>query len=401
MSFFPEEKSRTNHFGPRYSWRTAPFVGATFGPPSYLQGQVTETILSQCHLGTWPPMRGSRDDVGGLMNLNRVHQSWPEVVQVNNGTYKGDVLLASTNLFHLLPSTSSAYASESTINAFGTSAVAAVLPTNPSASLATALGELHRDGLPSLPGSRMRDQVDLARRSGNEFLNVEFGWLPLVSDVTAFADAVKRSRQLIDQYKRDSDRKIRRRFTPVPLVLRTDVFSGVGQATGGTFMPNTTVTRDITERYSFSGAFRYHVPVGDDFYSRLRRYEQYSNRLFGLRITPEVLWELAPWSWAVDWFTNAQSVIHNISALGADGLVMQYGYAMRHERVNELARGFFSYTQAGKAYSGTVSKLVYSESKQRRRANPYGFGIDDLSLSAIQLAILSALGLTRGQRASK
>jgi hypothetical protein len=58
------------------------------------------------------------------------------------------------------------------MNQFGTSAIARVLPTNPNSSLATALGELKQDGLPSLPGAGMRDQVDRARRAGNEYLNV-------------------------------------------------------------------------------------------------------------------------------------------------------------------------------------------------------------------------------------
>jgi hypothetical protein len=55
----------------------------------------------------------------------------------------------------------------------------------------------------------------------------------------------------------------------------------------------------------------------------------------------------------------------------------------------------------GKVISlGTVGSEVRSEWKERVRANPYGFGIDDISLSARQLAILAALGLTRGQRNS-
>jgi hypothetical protein len=80
---------------------------------------------------------------------------------------------------------------------------------------------------------------------------------------------------------------------------------------------------------------------------------------------------------------------------------MQYGYAMRHMRVHEYHRGSFQEVVMGKVIaSGTVAKEVGSEWKQRVRANPYGFGIDDISLSARQLAILAALGLTRGQRNS-
>jgi hypothetical protein len=288
----------------------------------------------------------------------------------------------------------------SSLNAFGTTAVSRVLPTNPNSSLATALGELKQDGLPSLPGSSMRDQVDRARRAGNEYLNVEFGWLPLISDVQAFAHSVRNARALMDQYVRDSDRKIRRRYTPLPLTQTTSTFTGTGLCFGqNVFAPNSTVTKTTDTRFWFSGAFRYHIPVDDGVINRIRRYESLANHILGTRLTPEVLWELTPWSWAIDWFSNAGDVIHNISTLGSDGLVMQYGYAMRHMRVREYHRGVFQITSGSRVISsGSVARDGGSEWKQRVRANPYGFGIDDVSLSARQLAILAALGLTRGKR---
>lgn len=398
MSFLPEQKSRWGRVGPVIPSYTR-FIQS--GPFSYSEHYATveETIISQCHKGTWPPMYGSRQDVGGLMSLTRRLTEYPQYKWIDSPFVRGNVVLLSTG-FHPTGNSNVAPTDISVLNAFGTTAVARTLPTNPNSSLSTALGELKKDGLPSLPGQRMREQADLARRAGDEFLNVEFGWLPLLSDIRKFADSVRRAHQLIEQYIRDSDQKIRRRFTPMPLNHSVQTWTGLGQCTGGNNMPNTTVTETSHERYWFSGAFRYHVPVGDDLYSRLRRYEQYSHLLFDTRLTPELLWNLAPWSWAIDWFTNAGDVIHNISALGADGLVMQYGYAMRHAYIEEVARGHFDIVESGKHWTGDVSKRVLSETKYRAKAHPYGFGITDLSLSAIQLAILSALGLTRGQRST-
>lgn len=395
-SFLPEQKTRTRPIGGRIAYATrasdaSPWI------PGESQGTMTETIISQCHRGSWPVPPDSNSDVGGEMSLHRAWTTFPDVANYNSDRLRGTVRMTGVTgyTFGLNPAVDGSLVN---MNTFGTSAVARVLPTNPLSGLSTALGELKKDGLPRLPGSAMRDQVDLARRSGNEFLNIEFGWLPLVNDVRQFADSVKRSRVLIDQYMRDSDRKIRRRFTPQPVTLNTTTFVGPGRGIGGINMPNSTVSRETQERYWFSGAFKYHVPVGDDFYSRLRRYESISNRLYGTRITPEVLWNLAPWSWAIDWFTNAGDVIHNISQLGSDGLVMQYGYAMRHMRVEEIGSGRFDISDNRGRHTGVLSLSVGSEWKRRVRANPYGFGIDDTSLSAIQLAILAALGLTRGQR---
>jgi hypothetical protein len=334
------------------------------------------------------------------MLLHRVKDQHLVTAPINSGFTRGRTGLSQV-LGYTLGLQPAVAGSGSVMDAFGTSAIARVLPTNPNASLATAIGELRQDGLPRLPGSSLKDSTSNARKAGGEYLNVEFGWLPLVSDLQDFARSVRNSRQLIDQYVRDSDRKIRRRYTPEG-VESTSVFTGTGRFFGQNIIgTGTTVSRKDDTRLWFSGAFKYHVPIDDGFYNRLLRFEALANHLFGTRITPELVWNLAPWSWAVDWFTNAGDVIHNISLLGVDGLVMQYGYAMRHHSVSELISGGFSFVESGKTHSGWCQRLVATEYKQRVRANPYGFGIDDVSLSNAQLAILAALGLSRGKRTSQ
>lgn len=396
-TFLPGQKSRTVRVGDDVHFRTRPNGLSPWGPYSTLPRTRTETILSQCHTGAWPPPVGSTEDIGGPMTLHRVwnHSSVTHVIL--SGLTEGRIgmvqMLGYT--YGLSPADE---ATSGVLNAFGTSAIARVLPTNPNSSLSTALAELKQEGLPRLPGSSMRDQVDLARKSGDEFLNLEFGWLPLVNDVKSFADSVRRSRQIIDQYVRDSDQKIRRRYTPEALVSNS-TFVGTGLAHGQNIQcPGSSVSKKTSTQFSFSGAFRYHVPVDSEFLGRLRRYEALSARLFDTRITPELVWNLAPWSWAIDWFTNTGDVIHNISRLGSDGLVMQYGYAMRHMRVAEIHGGSYDFTDSVGRQQGYVERSIGSEWKQRVKAHPYGFGIDDTSLTAIQAAILAALGLTRGQR---
>lgn len=108
-------------------------------------------------------------------------------------------------------------------------------------------------------------------------------------------------------------------------------------------------------------------------------------------MTPEVLWELAPWSWAVDWFSNTGDVIHNISTLGYDGLVMEYGYMMTHTQYDRRVEA----TALVNGVSVSARTVSRRETKRRTVATPYGFGIDDTTLSPRQLAILAALGLSR------
>ena len=397
-SFLPEKKRRriTNTGFHTFRYRTDGL--AAWKPYQTWWGITDEEIVSQCHTGLWPPPVGSRGNIGGPMDLHRTWDEYPVTSHIKSVFTEGEIGMASMigYTYGLNPAVA---ASLPTMNTFGTSAIARVLPTNPNSSLSTALGELKKDGLPALPGAGMRERADLARRSGNEFLNIEFGWLPLISDVRSFANAVRHSKAIIDQYVRDSDQKIRRRYTPEELILTPTVFTGTGQAQGQNIeCVNSTVTRTVSTRYWFSGAFRYHVPIDDGFYGRLLRYEALSAKLFDTRVTPELLWNLAPWSWAVDWFTNAGDVIHNISRLGRDGLVMQYGYAMRHMKTHEYHIGSYHEVDALGVHEGTVARSIGSEWKQRVSAHPYGFGITDTSLSAMQLAILAALGLTRGQR---
>jgi len=112
-------------------------------------------------------------------------------------------------------------------------------------------------------------------------------------------------------------------------------------------------------------------------------------------ITPETLWDLTPWSWAVDWFSSFGDVLHNVGDWAKDGLVMKYGYVMEHSSVTD------AYTWAGP--SGFISRVnptpltVVSETKQRRKATPFGFGLTWSAFTKRQAAILVALGITKGR----
>jgi hypothetical protein len=379
---------------------------STGGSTPYTVGSLdsigTEEIVSQCHKGQWPAPADSQSDVGGAMSLKRTftHQRFGSPVTWSNSNtkVKRGTLVYAGNQTGWNISLDAALADNAVLNAYGSTAVRTVLPTNPASSMAQAVAELRRDGLPKLPGSQLKDRVKLARDAGGEYLNVEFGWLPLLADLQDFARAVKSSRQIIEQYVRDSDHKIRRRHS-VPMVSDTRVTYGGGFVSP--ILANWACQSNVTERLTtelwFSGAFRYHVPVDTGFMNRLFRYESLVNHLFGTRITPSLLWELTPWSWAIDWFTNVGDVLQNVSLLGVDGLVMQYGYAMRRQTSTAEMRQttIASSSTQGGLYCG---KTIVKEVKQRVRANPYGFGITDSSLSVRQLAILSALGLTQGRR---
>jgi hypothetical protein len=302
----------------------------------------------------------------------------------------------------------SAKSSDAQLAAFGTEAIARCAPTNQVANFSTALLELYHDGAPKLLGSllwkeRAAQIRDVARQSGSEYLNVQFGWKPLLADITDFMSGVRNLNKLINQYKRDAGRQVRRRYSFPPVqsfsesvVLENATVAIVGGGRNSlldsTRRGQVVRSRETTVRRWFSGAFTYHLPDPGSWQSE---HSGLAAKFLGVDITPETLWELAPWSWAVDWFTNVGDLIHNANRWSADGLVLRYGYVMEHSIVRD------TYTHIGGNGFVSINANVFpeaytfcTETKLRRRATPFGFGVNLSALTSQQNAIIAALGLS-------
>jgi len=294
---------------------------------------------------------------------------------------------------------------------YQTRAIALTAPTNPAAHLATFLGELKADRPPSMIGQSMFHATNIFRSLGEEYLNIEFGWKPFISDLHDLLHSVMRAHKLTAQYERDSGRIVRRRHTFPPLRTTTSgtrsgwiqappngpsaywqgntgqvIFSG-GSATGGKFSKTT-----LIENW-FSGAYSYYLQRGNSHLDRIKRFEQKVNHLFGTRLTPDVLWELAPWSWLADWNGNIGTNLTNASLLTSDGLVIRYGYFMTTKTVTETHM-VPSANHAGGS-TGPISCTLMTITKNRTKANPYGFGSNPAAYTSRQWSILAALGMTK------
>jgi len=324
--------------------------------------------------------------------------------------YWGPVLACSATNAPLPPYSQSA---NHTLDSLGATAVARCKPTNSVADLSVALGELIHQGLPTVPTKqtweRIRDQTDRARRAGSEYLNAEFGWRPLLSELGDFGLAVTRSDEILNQYERDAGRMVRRqfRFAPERNTTTTTLISGsaspymaiissIFNRDGAVPKGDLIRTRTTYKRRWFSGAFVYNLPRG--YYSRnqVARYAARASILYGAELTPSTVWNLSPWSWAVDWFSNIGDVLSNVSDWATDGMVMKYGYIMEHS----LIRDTYTYYGDTGLETPVVPQAVtlVSETKVRRQANPFGFGVTWEGLSPRQIAIAIALGLTKGRR---
>jgi hypothetical protein len=286
--------------------------------------------------------------------------------------------------------------------AYGNKARANVNPTNPATQTGTGLGELRDvNGVPSIPGlSALKERVSILRAAGREYLNVEFGWKPLESDVRNAALEVKRSVKLLRQYEKSRGQQVRRRFSfdPINTVTTTDMGAShaavppVSTAFFDTYFGRLSLEQTFKQQVWFSGCFTYYVSPGMNP-SKLGAYEAAADRLLGSRLTPELIWNLTPWTWLSDWFVDIGDVVNGIQALVLDGSVMWYGYVMASQYRENM------YTLSGVKPKGenpmTLSQRFIAETKQRQKATPFGFGLDPSGFSGKQWAILAALGISR------
>jgi hypothetical protein len=275
-------------------------------------------------------------------------------------------------------------------------------PAQPDVSLAQFFGEM----------TSMKDMIfkrlDSFKNLGSNYLAVEFGWKPFLSDLRSWYSSLLAIDTKVAQLRRDNGRWIRRGGTfqtDNPAPTSVDLTQGFEQQNGLTDIKSTKTTT-FDQRSWFSGAFRYYIPgLMSKRFGKLRAVRE----LWDLKIGPEQVYELIPFSWLVDWHSNLGSVISNLQSSVEDHLVAKYAYVMRHTstrvKVESSARTLFATYQAGRnptweyhysqARASTESVHV---TKTRAVADPFGFSVNLPSYSTWQKSILMALALSSGKR---
>jgi hypothetical protein len=280
-------------------------------------------------------------------------------------------------------------------------------PVRPESQILTSVLELAKDGLPKVSGSTLWREGTLQAKASQEYLNYEFGWLPLKRDIEDFLRVVQTTNELVSQYERGSGQRQRRQFS-FPSTSSGHAVSS--ESANSTWPVHTDVwanpsilwkiSRTDTKMW-FSGAFRYYLAP-----SGIQRYHQLASKLYGVSLTPELVWNLAPWTWALDWAGNVGDIMSNISYLGPDAAVMEWGYMMRGV---ETVRSYSTTVSGapltlsqghpftlGKTFSLGMTEV--QSIKTRTGASPYSFSASVPALTGKQSAILAAVGLSRASR---
>jgi len=378
----------------------------------------TQITVSEGH--HWPPSSGLTGDLGGPFYTTKQyvegnpfhfdtatkHPFGNQIYFSYTGPFRVSDAIGGVNNGRL-PFPADGSSTDSALRVLGTTAIARCEPTNSLSDLSTAVGETYRDGLPYLPLTRvLESRIKAAKLAGEEFLNLSFGWLPFVSDLTSLSKAASHAHSVISQYERDSGKVVRRKYNfPSVYESSESIYStnvGLGYAAGTSNAIDDSshrgnVVRKVEtfrERW-FSGAFTYHLPSDSDSRLAIGRAAQEAEKLLGSPLSPETLWNLTPWSWAIDWFTNTGDYLHNLNAFAANGLVMRYGYMMEHTIVKHTYSHVGPSGINGKLDMTVPPLVLVTETKKRIQANPFGFGVDWNGLSAFQLSIAAALGLSR------
>lgn len=390
------------------------FTGG-WAPPN---AQGTQVTVSENH-PEWrrrKPSSGFTSDIGGsftstktyaecLPEARRVYSIWVHTGPgAGDGTvikYDGPITAIGAIPAGFAPSLAS---SDSTLDAWGAKAIEACKPTNSAADASIFIGEIFRGGIPDMIGSTLwKSKTRSALKKGsNEYLNLEFGWKPIARDIQKFYSGVTNADAILRQYERDANRVVRRRYDFPPeesetsMKWQTDAAEHINPSTGLQYKYPPVrgeiirVHKKYVKRW-FSGAFVYHIPAYKS--EVLTRRARLSKHVLGLELTPEVIWNLAPWTWATDWVSSLGSVVSNASDYATDGLVLRYGYIMEHS-VSSYSYIYSGPSALRSAPSPSIVRLT-TEVKRRRKATPFGFGLTWNDFSSRQKAIAAALGISR------
>jgi len=319
---------------------------------------------------------------------------------------------------------------------YGTRAMQKVAPDQSPAHLLQALVELKQD-FPRVPGAHFVKQAkpispsrydkNLRKDSSlsgalsvpaDETLNYFFGVQPTLQDLYQVLKAVIRAGSLIEQWRRDAGRVVRRSLAYDPIVSTLDSRNGqtrTYRVFGGPFrtinptawtsamcydqneLVSVSRLQTFTDRYSFVGAFTYYVDPILDRLGPAGVFVNNAQHLLGLSADANTIWQLTPWTWLIDWFVNLGDCISLMNRIQDKSLVLRYGYLMRESELKTSLTVDRFTAKDGTPYRDIRADYVIKR-KVRIRSTPYGFGLSTGSFSPVQWAILASLGFTSGDK---
>lgn len=254
-------------------------------------------------------------------------------------------------------------------------------PSRPSVDIPVFLGEI--SDIPKLLRLEGRSVAGLV--SGIN-LNIQFGWGPLISDVRkmlSFQDAV-------DKRVRDLKKLQNGTYT-----RKRSLFEDSRTQTTSSFVlfSDRDIWRARRVRTTTLNVWGYakwslteKLPETD---AELRRLAD--RAVHGLYVNPAAAWELIPWSWLIDWFSNVGDILH-----AKRNLIPAQPTVVRICEHRQTTDNFTLTSKPSGAYADNIKRTLETKSRTAASASLQAYLP---FLTGRQISILGSIGVLRRHRA--
>lgn len=426
-------KDTSRHMGDYFSWNVPPSYpksGEEWGVQERVKGYMISSSNRRFADGSY------RSGSGFLSVKFRTNSDAPGPTTTFRGgsgrAYIGTYYVANASMYDyssMEMANDDADSVQAKAFAYGAQAMAKLRPDRPDFTPFVSIGEL----LTELPGLHGRvknvrdaylDRVKVIERRENRklsrvakfHLQLQFGLLPVMSDIQnwweAYRGAVKRAQQLV----KDNGKWVRRRvfLTPKPADNFQQAWvSNLATAYNGDMKPihvtqcystntaigggkaSTVCTYRVQTQVWAVGKSKYWLP--SDMVQTPAGFARLHRKIHAsMDLNLDNVYNLIPWSWLLDYFFKFGDFFAAISGGISNTLIWDYVYVMRSQEHEER----FEYTQYVYKSPTTCGKTTCTLSrtgtlKSRVYGSVFGFGPTTSDLTPSQLGILGALGLSR------
>jgi len=391
-------------------WCTIP-PGVVYYPPGnvYLASrqELAESCMDELHPG--PPYRTGGPFFCKKLTLDLYHS---QVVDLKWGYYRYNGRFALDATVASLQSIYNSYAPSATT--YGATGFKKFRPVRSGAGMGQFLAELRE--FPQMAQVGLRKFQEL----GGAYLNYQFGWKPFLKDLKDFVETQQKIEKTIAFIRKNNGKWIKRggtisrssstQVTSVASMFRPLLASAFYSAPGSPNQAGQAITFTVDNVW-FKAKMKYYIPdlkvdkAENVYSSKLLR------RLYGMDLTPDLAYQLIPFTWLHNWSANVGDIIANISSQSYDNLVAKYAYVMRHRMTKTVITESQHYAVAPPFCDSklhvvnhgapttfppiTARAVITAECKERANATQWGFGNEGDQLTPRQAAILLALGISK------
>lgn len=175
------------------------------------------------------------------------------------------------------------------------------------------------------------------QNQGNLHLLWQFGWKPFIRDLQRMYFLWQTMDKHLAKLVRENGKNIRRQASlesqDTYVIDDRGAYGFPGAYVNG--FPGEIITvgngsssylswKRTSVKAWYVASYQYYMPdIGSSQWTTAAK-----RALFGINPTPELIWNVLPWSWLTDWFVNVGDVISNISENAVQNLRQNYSYIM-------------------------------------------------------------------------